>query len=235
MVRAERAFIESGGFATQLASISDEVFRALMLHHQADAADQLHVLNAGCGEGECLRLLARRLASENVKIGGLWGTDTSKLAVRYAAKRQRESAKFAVCSPHALPFKDGSMDIVFAVNSPSPWEEFCRVLRPGGAVIVARPGGRHLQELTTRGNSEEAPKQFAAGLGEQYVRVCTEEHYEGALATHLLEMAGCSDSAKDLLVDEHSEKAMPRLATPVTVDLIISTHRVWLGTGGEPT
>lgn len=35
---------------------------------------------------------------------------------------------------HHLPFADGSFDIVFSCFSPSPWGEFCRVLRPGGAL-----------------------------------------------------------------------------------------------------
>ena len=35
---------------------------------------------------------------------------------------------------HHLPFADGSFDIVFSCFSPSPWDEFCRVLRPGGAL-----------------------------------------------------------------------------------------------------
>ena len=33
---------------------------------------------------------------------------------------------------HRLPFADGSFDVVFSCFSPSPWDEFCRVLRPGG-------------------------------------------------------------------------------------------------------
>ena len=40
----------------------------------------------------------------------------------------------ALCRPprHRLPFADGSFDVVFSCFSPSPWDEFCRVLRPGG-------------------------------------------------------------------------------------------------------
>ena len=33
-----------------------------------------------------------------------------------------------------MPFADGSFDVVFSCFSPSPWDEFCRVLRPGGAL-----------------------------------------------------------------------------------------------------
>ena len=71
-----------------------------------DTGGRRQVLNAGCGEGAYLRLLERDEAQ-------LWGTDVSKLAVRYAAKRQ-PAAHFAVGSPHALPFSDGSFDVVFS-------------------------------------------------------------------------------------------------------------------------
>ena len=50
----------------------------------------------------------------------------SKLAVRYAAKRQ-PAAHFAVGSPHALPFSDGSFDAVFS----------CFALRSSGVCVCA--------------------------------------------------------------------------------------------------
>ena len=46
--------------------------------------------------------------------------------------RRRSSTPFAASPRHRLPFADGSFDVVFSCFSPSPWDEFCRVLRPGG-------------------------------------------------------------------------------------------------------
>ena len=46
--------------------------------------------------------------------------------------RRRSSTPFAAAPRHRLPFADGSFDVVFSCFSPSPWDEFCRVLRPGG-------------------------------------------------------------------------------------------------------
>ena len=129
-----------------------------------------------------------------------------------------------MCSPHRLPFRDGTMDVVFSAFAPTDWEEFLRVLRPGGAVVTVRGGREHLAELRRRSAAAEGtsqPKQFPAGLAENYVRVRTEEAYSGAAAAALVEMAGPG-----------TEAAAPGR---VTVDVIISTHRVWLGTGGEPT
>mmetsp|Transcript_21582 Transcript_21582/g.54895 ORF Transcript_21582/g.54895 Transcript_21582/m.54895 type:complete len:320 (+) Transcript_21582:40-999(+) len=182
VVRASRAFFEAGGFGAQLAGVTAEVSRAL-----ADCPDigERHVLNAGCGEGAYLRLLQREKAQ-------LWGTDVSKLAVRYAAKRQ-PAARFAVGSPHRLPFADGSFDVVFSCFSPSPWDEFCRVLRPGGAIIVVRAGATHLQELRARVSADgtwaaREPKEFSAGLAEKYTRFRSQEILSGELASSLLGM-----------------------------------------------
>ena len=46
--------------------------------------------------------------------------------------RPPRSTPFAAPPRHRLPFADGSFDVVFSCFSPSPWDEFCRVLRPGG-------------------------------------------------------------------------------------------------------
>ena len=124
------------------------------------------------------------------------------------------------------------MDVVFSFCAPSPWDEFCRVLRPGGAVVVARHGALYLSELAHDRDADAPPKQFAAGLAKNYVRACTREQYGGTLATHFVEMAGLDATARSALLGAGGG-GEDALAHPVTIDLIISTHRVWLGTGGE--
>jgi len=178
-------------------------------------------------------------------MASLWGTDLNKLAVRYAATRQRD-AKFAVCQPTKLPFADGVFSVVFSVFAPSPWEEFCRVLKPGGVVIVARGGNRHLHELRSQlkdadaMRGSEAPKQFSAGLAENYLRLKSEEEYSSELASQLVEMTAWG-AKKPHEAAAQREKLLQcvrsadgEASTKATVDFIVSTHRVWLGTGGEP-
>jgi 23S rRNA (guanine745-N1)-methyltransferase len=237
--RAERAFFETGGFAAQADAVAEEVLRALELCPSVLDGEAPHVLNAGCGEGLFLRQLAKR---SNRKLF-LWGTDSNKLAVRYASKRQRD-AMYAVAPPTKLPFPDGSFSVVFSAFAPSPWEEFCRVLKPCGCVIVARAGNRHLHQLrselieASNVPGAEEPKQFSAGLAERYARVCTEESYGEEMARQLLAMtAWGEEEAKEALIERRfgggrSSSDGPMLTA--TVDMIMSTHRVWLGTGGEP-
>ena len=239
-VRAGRAFYDAGGFASQVDGVAAEVVRALG-RVPAGAGGTRQVLGAGCGEGVWLRRVADAVAADAAAgeggagdaAVGLWGTVMSKLAVRYAASRQRD-ASFAVVSPHALPFADGSIDVVFAPFAPAPWDEFCRVLRPGGAVVVARGGPDHLRELRPLAGAPawRPPKEGSQGFGENYVRLTTEETYRGEVAAALLGMTPFVRRADDAQRAALHEMATSEAGLRVTADVIVSTHRVWLGTGG---
>ena len=149
------------------------------------------MLNIGCGEGvlEAVEQLVATEGRGSAKIG-LWGTEQSKLAARYAAARQR-SANIAVAMPHRLPLMTASSRSSFAPSLPHLGEELCRVLKPGGAVVVARAGRQHLEQLhhlVSKRGGEEAemsrmsaasePKQFSSGLAEYYLRCTTEESHD---------------------------------------------------------
>ncbi|MBD4054306.1 23S rRNA (guanine(745)-N(1))-methyltransferase, partial [Xanthomonas citri pv. citri] len=54
---------------------------------------------------------------------------------------------FCVASSHRLPFSDTSMDAIIRIYAPCKAEELARVVKPGGWVITATPGPRHLMEL----------------------------------------------------------------------------------------
>ena len=70
----------------------------------------------------------------------------SKPAIRAAAKRYPQ-VNFCVASSQRLPFSDASFDAVVRIYAPCNAEELARVVRPGGWVITATPGPRHLLEL----------------------------------------------------------------------------------------
>ena len=237
IVRASRAFFEAGGFAMQATSVAEEVIRALSLSPPRPEGELPQVLGAGCGEGVYLRQVEAAMKAAN-RSAGLWGTDQSKLAVRYASKRQRAAARFAVVAPTRLPFAGGSMDVVLSAFAPAVGpvrDEFHRVLRPGGAVVVARAGSDHLQELRQLAGEEpwRPPKELTQGFGENYLRVRSQERYQGDTAVSLLEMTPFVRHAPAERRDAmHALAAGDGIET--TVDVIISTHRVWLGTGGEP-
>lgn len=136
MVAARRSFLETGAYQP----FSDTLNR-LALHLMQDVPEPV-VLDAGCGEG----YYTGRLADAFQRKADIYGFDISKCAVRAAAKRYK-SLHFAVGSSFDIPFANAGADLLVNVFAPIVPEEMKRVVRPGGALILAVPGERHLYGL----------------------------------------------------------------------------------------
>ena len=95
------------------------------------------VLDVGCGEGYYLTHIS---SSEK------YGIDISKKAVQMASKLL-PTAHFAVASAFRLPVLDHSCAAVFSVFAPHSFEEYARVLKPGGTWVTITPGPHHLQQM----------------------------------------------------------------------------------------
>ena len=96
------------------------------------------LLDAGVGTGYYLS----HITNATKKIG----VDISKHAVRYAS-RENKDAECAVASVYALPIESESVDAVTCVFSPYAFEEYYRILKKGGVLVVASPRENHLIEL----------------------------------------------------------------------------------------
>ena len=136
MVAARRAFLQAGYYQAFGQALAE------MTLAQAKPGETLHLLDAGCGEGWYDRTLLDLAKTQAVRVD-LAGFDISKTAVRLAAKAQKD-AHYAVASSFHQPVADGWADVVWNIFSPMAREEFLRVLRPGGVVLYAVPGPRHL-------------------------------------------------------------------------------------------
>ena len=80
----------------------------------------------------------------------VFGFDLSKNGVNIAAKaakRANLTAFFGVASVFSLPIGSGSMDAVTTIFAPCAEEEYARVLKPGGVLILAGAGKEHLIDL----------------------------------------------------------------------------------------
>jgi len=133
MMQARRAFLDAGHYQP----LRDTICQILT----GFAPEKL--LDIGCGEGYYTAGFARALTG---LTGNIWGLDVAKVAIRYAAKRYPQ-VHFCVASSHRLPFDDGSLDAVVRIFAPCKAEELARVVKPGGVVITATPGPRHLMQL----------------------------------------------------------------------------------------
>ena len=128
------------------------------------------VLEAGCGWGELAARLAGDLSIEVVAI------DLSPRMVELARERGVDAS---VGDVQALPFADAEFDCVTAnwmlyhvPNLDSALCEIARVLRPGGRLVAATNGLRHLEELWSLvgRNRADEPVRFFAETAGPYLR-----------------------------------------------------------------
>ena len=137
-VRARSSFLRSGYYAPAADAIA-----ALVREITPEGG---LVLDAGCGEG----YYSGRISEEGCSV---LGVDLSKFATDTAAKTARRermnrgqasSTLYAVGSVFELPVADGSFHTVVNIFAPCAPAEYARVLKPGGHLVVAGAGERHL-------------------------------------------------------------------------------------------
>ncbi len=134
LIRARTAFLEAGHYAP----VAEAICEMLQRYCPGGA-----VLDAGCGEG----YYANLMAAQGHRVLGI---DLSKRGILHAAKcakRAQNDALFAVAGIFALPVADASLDAVVSLFAPVAEEEFLRVLRPGGVLVLAGAAPRHLYSL----------------------------------------------------------------------------------------
>lgn len=103
------------------------------------------LVDAGCGEGYYTEIAAQHFSAA-------LGADLSKHALALAAKSAKQKGiadklLYTVASVYDLPIADGMCDCVINVFAPCVEQEYCRVLRSGGRLIVAAAGRDHLHGL----------------------------------------------------------------------------------------
>ena len=146
-VRARSLFLNAGYYQP----LADRILEKLNL------LGVKSLLDAGCGEG----YYTNRFASHRDAIG----VDLSKDGIDTAAKtakNQNTGAGFVIASLFSVPIPDKSMDAVVNIFAPCAEDEFLRILKPGGYVILVAAGEKHLLGLkeqlyeTTYLNKERA-------------------------------------------------------------------------------
>jgi len=138
MVAARRRFLDSGAYEPLRQKLCELVL-------DTAPAGAVNILDAGCGEGYYTGAVAKAVAQSGRELNMI-GADISKSATAYAAKRDKLS-RYITANSYKLPIENGSADIILSLFAPAPAEEFKRILKETGRVIMAVPGTEHLWEL----------------------------------------------------------------------------------------
>lgn len=136
MVNARRDFLEKGYYSPLKEALCDKAetyFNGSVL------------LDAGCGEGYYTKAIYDKFDKADI-AAHFYGVDISKVAVEAAAKR-KTNIVFAAASVFHLPVSDSSCDMLVTMFAPYCGDEYSRVLRKDGVMIMAIPSEDHLWEL----------------------------------------------------------------------------------------
>ena len=131
-VNARKLFLNAGYYEP----LSNEINAILQ------KLNAVTVLDAGCGEG----YYTNRMAKDR----SVFGVDLSRVGIDSAAKQAKQNnteAAFAVGSIFSIPVMDATCDAVTNLFAPCCEEEFTRVLKSGGYLILVGAGERHLMGL----------------------------------------------------------------------------------------
>lgn len=145
LIKNQTAF--RGDHPTQI----DARRRFLAQDHYLPLAQRIHqiissalpsvLIDAGCGEGYYTHQLKKRNPACE-----MYGFDISKDAIDKAAKSDR-SIHYCVSSVNRLPYQNQCADIITSLFAPVDTDEFARVLKKDGRLLVVSAHPDHLIEL----------------------------------------------------------------------------------------
>lgn len=137
-VAARRRFLDRG-FAEPLLGVIREIV----------SGDS--ILDVGCGEGYYLGSLDRAGT----------GIDISVAAIELAARRYPHCEWIVANADRFVPFADASFGCVMSITGRMNADEFHRVLKPGGQLVVAVSAPEDLIELRGRVNRDRVARTSA--------------------------------------------------------------------------
>ena len=114
----------------------DRGFAAPLFEAIRELVPDGEILDAGCGEGFYLGSLGRGC-----------GVDISTAAIELAAKRYPQCEWIIANADRFVPYADASFDCVMSITGRLNPEEFRRVIRPDGKLLVAVAAPDDLVEL----------------------------------------------------------------------------------------
>ncbi len=137
MVIARRDFLNRGFYQEISQGIND-----LLLKYMKP---KMTLLDIGCGEGYYTKKAYDRLGREGVEVD-FYGLDISKEAVLQGAKSYK-GINWLVASASEMPFKERTFDVEIAMFTKIFGNEYARVLKEDGILIIVTPNRNHLLDI----------------------------------------------------------------------------------------
>ena len=155
--------------------------------------EEKFIVDIGCGEGSHLSWLSKFVQAP------LCGMDIAKEGIHQASVHFGNQALFFLGDLANLPFADESCGALLNILTPSNYQEFMRVLAPGGSLIKVIPGNDYLSQLRQQLYRSNPEKQTYsnADIIERVQSECPQVTFEEVRYTvnltdatyrHLLEM-----------------------------------------------
>lgn len=164
MVAARDEFLDAGHYKI-LADALAEVIATSLATRQNGTQGKPLILDAGTGTGYYLQQILTSLSGEasNEQALDSIGLDISKFALRRAARRNQKSANLVWDLWQPLPLEASRADVVLVIFAPRNANEFARVLKPKGTLVIVTPRPQHLAEVAqTAGMLGMQPEKQAA-------------------------------------------------------------------------
>ena len=136
MIKARSSFFTSGNYGKIREYLID-----LISDYNKDV-----IVDAGCGEGYYTEGVA-----EKYPLSTVIGFDMSKHGTEHGAKSSKSkgiaNTFYSVSNIFNMPLESESADIIINLFAPVPYEEFARILKKGGYLIIGASGAKHLYEM----------------------------------------------------------------------------------------
>lgn len=167
MVKARTDFLSKGYYS----HLAEEMSKAVCQCFSGGV-----ILDAGCGEGYYTEEIYRSVNKLHPDAR-LCAIDISKFACAAAAKRfkRNKSCETAAASVFRIPMADESADVLVTMFAPFCREEYLRVLKKGGFLIMAIPAENHLFSLKAA-VYDEPYKNETADYNIEGLRFCESRH-----------------------------------------------------------
>ncbi|MBN8549010.1 MAG: methyltransferase domain-containing protein [Deltaproteobacteria bacterium] len=143
MLHARREVLGAGHFAF----LQSALFKMLEAALAKDSDSLSTILDVGCGEGYYLGTFAAQQAAAGNLNQAYFGFDASKEAVRLAAKSHPGCTFFLADVFHSIPIATRSVSAITVLFSPRNFQEFARILKATGNILIAIPTPDHFKEL----------------------------------------------------------------------------------------